>query len=1054
MSFLGSFLGFLLGRFGFSSSRATVIPDGNDQPLTSDFDGQRFVLNKGDETLVDGAPVLTIDDDRVSFRNDGTAATTGDTATIDIQGDRAKVENRRHGEILAEDTAIEISGEDAHIRNSGLIDGGFNGVNFANGGESSGRLTNHGTVQSDSRAVNIGGDGISVRNFGDILGTDDQRNGTIYSDATAENYSILNGSRGRVDAGEGNDGAGIALQTGDHVGDVVRAQVTNFGEIAGRGQAAANVGQAGDGIRVFSGVSEGGTTFRGDIYNAGEVTSESNQGPTAAIRIANGLNFDGKIVNARHGLIDGANNGLYFGTGEHDAEAVNYGTIQSGSRAVNIDGSGVELKNYGRILGTDDQRNGTVYSDATAEDYSIANYGRIDAGDGNQGAGIALQTGDHVGDVVRAEVFNDGTIDGRGQAAADTGLAGDGIRVFSGVSGGGTTFRGDIYNSGEVTSESLVGPTAGIRIANGLNFDGEIVNARHGLIDGANNGLYFGTGEHDAEVVNYGTIQSGSRAVNIDGSGVELENHGRILGTGDQRNGTVYADATAEDYSIDNQRSGRIDAGDGNQGAGIALQTGEVFGDVVHADVVNRGTIDGRGQAAADTGLAGDGIRVFSGVSGGGTTFRGDIRNSGRVSSESQVGPTAGIRIANGVAFDGTVLNSRHGLIEGANNGLYFGVAEHDAEVVNRGTIQSDSRAVNIDGSGVDLYNHGDILGTGNQRNGTVYADATAEDFSITNQRSGLIDAGEGNQGSGISLQIGDTVGDVVEASVVNDGTVRGRGDGLGTLSGEGIVVSSGTGGAATFQGDIVNNGLIEASDDGIDINPGITVQGNIVNNGRIVADDDGIDFDPTSALVGDIVNSGRIEAGSDGIEIGPDVSITGDIVNRGRIEADTDGVELGFDVVLDGELVNRGTITGDADGDGDGLAIDAVEVQADLTVINDGTLNGDVVLGFGNDVFDGADGRVNGSIDGGGGNDSLTGGDNADTFVFNLGTGQDTVTNFEDDSDQLDVSAFFDDAADAVAAARQDGADTVIDLDVAAGDEVRLTGVNVDQIDENDFIV
>ncbi len=1051
MSFLGSLLGFIQRQFSSFFGR-TVIPDGNDQPLTSDFDGQRFVLNKGDETLVDGEPVLTIDDDRVSFRNSGTAETTGDTATIDVQGDRAYIDNRRHGEILAEDTAIEVSGRDAEIRNKGLIDGGINGVNFANGGESSGRLTNHGTIQSDSRAVNIGGEDISVRNFGDILGTGDQRNGTIYSDATAEDYSILNGSRGRVDAGEGNDGAGIALQTGDHVGDAVRAQVTNFGEIAGRGQAAANVGQAGDGIRVFSGVDGGGTTFRGNIYNAGDVTSESNQGPTAAIRISDGLSFDGKITNARHGLIDGANNGLYFGDAEHDAEAVNFGTIQSGSRAVNIDGTGVELKNYGRILGTDDQRNGTVYSDATADDYSIANYGRIDAGEGNQGAGIALQTGEVVGDVVRAEVVNDGTVEGRGQAAADTGLAGDGIRVFSGVSGGGTTFRGDIYNSGDVTSESLVGPTAGIRIANGVGFDGKITNARHGLIDGANNGLYFGTGEHDAEVVNYGTIQSGSRAVNIDGTGVELKNYGDILGTGDQRNGTVYSDATADDYSIENR--GLIDAGEGNQGAGVALQTGEVFGDVVNAEVVNYGTIEGRGQAAADTGLAGDGIRVFSGVAGGGTTFRGDIRNSGRVTSESQVGPTAGIRIANGVAFDGTVLNTRHGLIEGANNGLYFGVAEHDAEVVNRGTIQSDSRAVNIDGSGVDLYNYGDILGTGDQRNGTVYADATAEDFTITNERSGLIDAGEGNDGSGISLQIGDTVGDVVEASVVNDGTVRGRGDGVGDLTGNGIIVSSGIGDSVIFRGDIVNNGLIDVSDDGIDINPGVTVEGDIVNNGRILAVDDGIDFDPDSALVGDIVNSGRIEAGSDGIEIGPVVSITGDIVNRGTIEADTDGVELGFDVVLDGELVNRGTITGDADGDGDGLAIDAVEVEADLTVVNEGTLNGDVVLGFGNDVFDGADGRVNGSIDGGSGNDSLTGGDNADTFVFNLGTGQDTVTNFEDDSDQLDVSAFFDDAADAVAAARQDGADTVIDLDVGAGDSVRLTGIDVNQIDENDFIV
>ena len=85
---------------------------------------------------------------------------------------------------------------------------------------------------------------------------------------------------------------------------------------------------------------------------------------------------------------------------------------------------------------------------------------------------------------------------------------------------------------------------------------------------------------------------------------------------------------------------------------------------------------------------------------------------------------------------------------------------------------------------------------------------------------------------------------------------------------------------------------------------------------------------------------------------------------------------------------------------------------------------------------------------------DVLTGGSDADTFVFENGTREDDVTDFEDGVDQLDVSAFFDDAADAVAAARQDGADTVIELDLGAGDSVRLVGVDLGQIDETDFLV
>ncbi len=672
------------------------IEDGTDQPLTSSRAGQTFTLGKGDTAEVEGAPVLTIDDRRVTFKNAGTAETSGETATIDVQGDRAQIKNFKHGEILAEDTAIEVSGRGADIHNRGLIEGDINGVNFANGGESSGVLRNTGTVSSDSRAVNIGGDGIAVHNHGDILGTGDQRNGTIYSDATAENYSIANYRHGVIDAGEGNQGAGIALQTGDFAGDRVKASITNHGTIEGRGQGAADTGLAGDGIRIFSGVEGGGTTFKGWVYNNGEILSESEQGPTSALRVADGVGFDGKIVNGHHGLIDGANNGLYFGDAAHDAQVKNVGTIQSDSRAVNIDGTGVELHNFGDILGTGDQRNGTVYSDATAEDYAITNYrsGEIDASAGNQGAGIALQTGEVEGDVVHASIVNYGDIEGRGQGAAGSGLAGDGIRVFSGVEGGGTTFKGWIYNGGDILSESRQGPTSAVRFSDGLAFDGKLVNGSHGLIDGANNGLYFGDAEHDAQVKNYGTIQSDSRAVNIDGSGVELHNFGDILGTGDQRNGTLYSDATAEDYAITNHRGGVIDAGAGNQGAGISLQTGEVDGDLVEASLDNQGRIVGRGDGQGN--LTGDGVRVFAGAGGGETTFQGDIVNEGVILSEGG----AGIRFAENVSHDGEILN--HGAILGPV-GIDTTAASGDFTVVNHGRILGGVRF----GAGNDRYEAG-----------------------------------------------------------------------------------------------------------------------------------------------------------------------------------------------------------------------------------------------------------------------------------------------------------------------------------------------------------
>ncbi len=788
-----SILQALFGGLGFrrDSSSVTQIPDGDNQARTSQADGERFILARGDTTVVDGAPVLTIDNDRVRFDNRGTAETTGDTSTVNILGDDARVQNFSSGEISAGQTAVSVSGDDASIINRGSIDGGVNGVNFVNGGESSGQLVNHGVVSSDSRAVNIGGSDIEIENFGSILGIGNQRNGTIYSDATAEDYSILNGRRGRIDAGAGNDGAGVALQTGDVANDTVNADITNRGTIAGRGQAAPDVGTAGDGIRVFAGAEN--PTFQGDITNHGTITSESNQGPVSAIRIANGVNFDGTIENGFRGLIDGANNGVYFGTGNHDATVNNFGRIQSDSRAVNIDGSAVDLNNFGRILGTGDQRNGTVYSDATANDYSIFNgrRGRIDAGEGNDGAGVALQTGDVANDTVNADIANSGTITGRGQAAPNVGTAGDGVRIFAGAEN--PTFQGDITNHGTITSESNQGPVSAIRIANGVNFDGTIENGFRGLIDGTNNGLYFGTGNHDATVNNFGRIQSDSRAVNIDGSGVELNNFGRILGTGDQRNGTVYSDATADEFSVVNHRRGIIDAGRGNDGAAVSLQTGDEDGDTVIASVTNSGLIVGRGDG--DGNLTGDGIRLFSGISDGATTFQGDIVNNGRILSED----AAGIRLSADVALDGTIQN--HGLISGK-------------------------------------------------------------------------------------------------------------------------------------------------------------------------------------------------------------------------------------------------------------VGIDATENDTGVSVVNTGSIRGDVLLGSGNDVFDGSNGRVFGDINGGGGNDTLTGSRNRDTFVFESNTGSDTVTDFVFANETLDVGDFFASQSDALAAARQDGGDTVIDLDVSNGDQVRLVGVNVNDLDTDNFIV
>ena len=1120
--------------FRNSPPRRVTIPDGNDQPLTSEIDGQRFTLNKGDTSVVDGEPALTIDNDRVSLTVQGQLATTGDTSTVEVNGDKARIVTRHGGSIEAEDTAVEINGDDARVINTGTISGGFNGVNFASDDLDGGLLDNRGTISSDSRAVNIDGEDVTVVNTGDIVGTGNQRNGTIYADSSADGYNISN--HGLVDAGEGNQGAGVSLELGDEVS----ASLTNSGEIVGRGNAAANTPLAGDGIRLTSG-SEGQSTFTGRIFNTGDVSSEGANGTVAGIRVANGVGFEGSLVNTRSGTVSGVQNGVYFGNADHNGgRFANNGTVTSDSRAVNLDGDDLSFSNRGEVLGTGDQRNGTVYIDGTGDDISVDNRGTIDAGKGNLGDGVAVQVGASTEDAVNEniDIVNRGTIQGRGQAEFAEGdrvasNGSSGVRFFNGSGEPEATVTGSIENYGSITAEVNVGFLGGLVVEDGVAYDGTIFNARGAEISGPRNGLYIGNASHDLRIDNFGRITSDSRAVNLDGDNVTLRNFDTILGTGDQRNGTVYIDGTGDDISIDNRRT--IDAGKGNLGDGISVQVGSSSEDATNEniEILNRGLIQGRGQADFAEGErnasnGSSGVRFFNGSGEAEATVTGSITNRGTITAEVDVGFLGGVVVEDGVAFDGTITNERGATISGPRNGLYIGNAEHDLTIENHGRITSGSRVVNLDGSGVDLQNYGTILGTGDQRNGTVYSDSTADDFNIVNHRGALIDAGKGNDGAGISLQTGSFDGDIVTASVTNYGTIRGRGDGDGNLVGEGIRVFSGIedgtttfrgdilnhgtisgseGGGAdgievldvafkgdivnygsidatddgiqlrdavgelntSFTGEIVNRGRIDAASDGIDVGSGVVFTGDIENHGRIKSDaEEGIDVGLDATFVGDIVNYGTIEAGDEGIEVSAGATFDGNIVNRGIVSAVDDGIDLDNASGLTGEIVNEGTITGDSDGDGNGEAIDASSVLAGVTVINNGTVNGTVLLSQGNDVFDGANGTVNGVVLGNGGeddltagaegdvlnggsdNDTLTGAEGDDTFVFERGTDQDTVEEFDVLNDILNLSDFgFADVGEVQAASneQQIGGEvaTVIDLDGNAGaDQVTLLGVAI----------
>ena len=55
-----------------------------------------------------------------------------------------------------------------------------------------------------------------------------------------------------------------------------------------------------------------------------------------------------------------------------------------------------------------------------------------------------------------------------------------------------------------------------------------------------------------------------------------------------------------------------------------------------------------------------------------------------------------------------------------------------DLELTNRGTIASDSRAVDLsNGDGSTVQNLGQIVGTGDQRNGALYVNGPVDDLTV-----------------------------------------------------------------------------------------------------------------------------------------------------------------------------------------------------------------------------------------------------------------------------------------------------------------------------------
>ena len=500
-----------------------------------------IVVSDGEAEIT--SPIV-ISDGETEFIGEDIQAPEGQPA-VDIPGDQARLIVARGGSISAPDvgnTAVQASGENVAIFNQGSISGDLNGLSSTGNRF---RLFNRGEIQSNSRAVDLSdGDGIVVLNSGSILGTDNQRNGTLYVDGTVDDLRLVNSRSGVIDAGVGNLGDAVSVQVGA-AGDPSNENINivNNGLLQGRGDGsevfadgARVTANGSSGLRFFNGSGQPEATVTGSVINRGVITSEVNVGFLGGLVVEDGVAFEGRIVNGRNGLISGPRNGLYIGNAEHNLQIVNSGQIESGSRAVNLDGDNVTLINRGNIVGLGDQRNGTVYLDGTADGVTVNNRRRgvIDAGDGNSGSGVSVQVGaaDGFGDGVddleaSANLVNSGLIQGRGQDNVPAG-----VRLFVGSGLSEATFIGDITNqsNGVIASEQQ----AGILIESGVIFNGQITN--RGVISGGNGFSIDANGAlGNVNILNRGTLDGEVRLGSGDDSFIQRSRDGVVItgGLGD-----------------------------------------------------------------------------------------------------------------------------------------------------------------------------------------------------------------------------------------------------------------------------------------------------------------------------------------------------------------------------------------------------------------------------------------------------------------------------------------------------------------------------------------
>ena len=431
------------------------------------------------------------------------------------------------------------------------------------------------------------------------------------------------------------------------------------------------------------------------------------------------------------------------------------------------------------------------------------------------------------------------------------------------------------------------------------------------------------------------------------------------------------------------------------EGTYVTVSTGDAI-DATSSDTHRTFVIDGHviaeGYDAIDSGNAGGGgfTSIIVGESGsllGGAQAIESSYGNLSVTNDGMIVSGAFEAVladgdANSIINRGTITSSSY------SAGAYDAIRFIDAinSVTNEGLISGARSGITSEGATLMVANSGSIVGRGG--NGI---EAETEDHSILN--SGTI------QGAVSGIRVGPG------ALIENSGHIIGNEE-------SGIFAISGGLGGANLTA--TNDGTITAETFGIYVQEG---HGHITNNGTITSNDG------TGIFVGQfenvtssnfVLNTGVITAAQIGIRSQGEGDLLvneGSVFSRVAVQMELlDGALTDFNT-----LINTGSLTGSV------YAI--LGSVGSERITNSGYINGDVSLGFGNDIFHGELGFLNddAEIFLGGGNDELYGGEGRER-VYD-GSGDDTVVgnggndsfragsgaNFYDGGDGFDYLSYYD---------------------------------------------